>query len=136
MQIVVDEEFARTREFEKLLSDLPAPKLGLNSVGGASAATVARALGDGATLVSFGAVSRKPLSLPTSLLISKDLTLRGFSLSRWLEKASAAERAAFVSEATSSGVKQLLAREPFADFTHALSRAQTASERKVVVVME
>jgi len=134
--IVVDEDFARSREFAALLADLPAPKLGLNSVGGSSATLVARALGEGATLVSFGAVSRKPLSLPTSLLVSKDLTLRGFSLARWLEKATPAQRAEFVAQSSATGVKQLLAREPFADFTHALTRAQESSERKVVVVME
>jgi len=43
--IVVTEDFARTSEFTKLVADLPAPKLGLNSVGGKSVRTVASTLG-------------------------------------------------------------------------------------------
>ena len=42
--IIVNEDFARTPEFTKLIADLPKPKLGLNSVGGTSAATVASRL--------------------------------------------------------------------------------------------
>lgn len=138
--LVVTEDIARTPAFKKLLSDLPGPKLGLNSVGGESATVVAKALGEGATLVTYGSSSRKPVTIPTSLLMSKDLTLRGFSLQRWMENASDADRTALVAEAagltSTSSVKQLLAREPFADFEIALKRAQEPSERKIVLVMD
>lgn len=77
--IVVDEAFARTPAFRKLLADLPPPKLGLDAVGGGAAAAVARALGTGATLVTYGGRPRAPLRLSSSLFTAKGLTLRGQS---------------------------------------------------------
>lgn len=44
---------------------------------------MARLLGHDAYLVSYGAMSKQPLSLPTSLFIFKNLTTAGFWQSRW-----------------------------------------------------
>ncbi|KAL3151654.1 hypothetical protein ABBQ38_012642 [Trebouxia sp. C0009 RCD-2024] len=60
---------------------LPRPKLGLNCVGGASSTAVAKSLAHGATIVTYGGMSMKPVTIPTSLLIFKDLTCKGFWLS-------------------------------------------------------
>ena len=60
--------------------------LGLNCVGGRSALALAKCLDPGATLVTYGAMSRQPVSLPTGLLIFKDLTFKGFWLSRVNER--------------------------------------------------
>ncbi|KAB5560209.1 hypothetical protein GE09DRAFT_961720 [Coniochaeta sp. 2T2.1] len=57
--------------------------LGLNCVGGQNATQVARCLGEGGTMVTYGAMSKKPVALPTGLLIFKDLRFKGFWLSRW-----------------------------------------------------
>lgn len=57
--------------------------LGLNCVGGANATQLAKCLGEGGTMVTYGAMSKKPVALPTGLLIFKDLRFRGFWLSRW-----------------------------------------------------
>lgn len=57
--------------------------LGLNCVGGKSATTMAKCLGDGGSLVTYGAMSKQPLMLPTGLLIFRDLRFNGFWLSRW-----------------------------------------------------
>jgi trans-2-enoyl-CoA reductase len=43
--LVVSEDYFGTSRFSRLLSDLPAPKLGLNCVGGESATNVLRSLG-------------------------------------------------------------------------------------------
>lgn len=59
--------------------------LGLNCVGGKSATQLARVLSDQGTLVTYGAMSRQPVALPTGLLIFKDLRFRGFWLSRWAD---------------------------------------------------
>ncbi|EJT70744.1 trans-2-enoyl-CoA reductase [Gaeumannomyces tritici R3-111a-1] len=59
--------------------------LGLNCVGGKSATQMARVLGAGGTMVTYGAMSRQPVALPTGLLIFKDLRFRGFWLSRWAD---------------------------------------------------
>jgi trans-2-enoyl-CoA reductase len=61
----------------------PPPRLGLNLVGGRSGLNLARLLGDGAQFVTFGGMSREPVSFPTSLFIFKDLNAKGFWLSRW-----------------------------------------------------
>eukprot|EP00798_Chlamydomonas_sp_ICE-L_P029137 gene29137-32355_t len=58
--------------------------LGLNCVGGSSALTVAKLLKEGGTHVTYGGMSLEPVSIPTALLMFKDLTLRGFWLSgKW-----------------------------------------------------
>ncbi|KAJ7695193.1 hypothetical protein B0H17DRAFT_1056761 [Mycena rosella] len=58
-------------------------RLGLNCVSGKDTTAMARLLGDDAYLVSYGAMSKEPLSLPTSLFIFKNLTTAGFWQSRW-----------------------------------------------------
>ncbi|KAJ6457166.1 hypothetical protein C8R47DRAFT_995804 [Mycena vitilis] len=58
-------------------------RLGLNCVSGKDTTSMARLLGNDAYLVSYGAMSKEPLSLPTSLFIFKNLTTAGFWQSRW-----------------------------------------------------
>lgn len=60
--------------------------LGLNCVGGKSATAIARSLGSGGTLVSYGGMSKQPVSLPLGLLIFNDIRFVGFWLSKWNEK--------------------------------------------------
>lgn len=137
--IVVTEEFTRTPDFAKLVADLPAPKLGLNSVGGASAATVANALGDNATFVSFGAMETQAVQVPNAALVDKNITVRGFNFSKWMASLDASAREAFIAstleDARTESVRILLASEPFVDFDAALTRAMEPGERKVVMVM-
>ncbi|KAK5990985.1 2-enoyl thioester reductase [Cladobotryum mycophilum] len=57
--------------------------LGLNCVGGKSATSIARSLSEGATLVSYGGMSKQPVNLPVGLLIFKDIRFVGFWLSEW-----------------------------------------------------
>ncbi|KAF7294454.1 PKS-ER domain-containing protein [Mycena kentingensis (nom. inval.)] len=58
-------------------------RLGLNCVSGPDTTSMARLLGNDAFLVSYGAMSKQPLALPTSLFIFKNLTSVGFWQSRW-----------------------------------------------------
>ncbi|KLU83080.1 trans-2-enoyl-CoA reductase [Magnaporthiopsis poae ATCC 64411] len=50
-----------------------------------SATQMARLLGAGGTMVTYGAMSKQPIALPTGLLIFKDIRFRGFWLSRWAD---------------------------------------------------
>lgn len=59
---------------------------------------MARLLGPGAHLVSYGAMSKEPLSLPTSLFIFKGLTCHGFWQSRWYEEKGREEREGVIRE--------------------------------------
>ncbi|KAJ7767473.1 hypothetical protein DFH07DRAFT_808652 [Mycena maculata] len=61
-------------------------RLGLNCVSGKDTTSMARLLGEDAYMVSYGAMSKEPLSLPTSLFIFKNLTTAGFWQSRWYKR--------------------------------------------------
>ena len=55
-------------------------------------------LGSDAHLVSYGAMSKEPLSIPTSYFIFKNLVAHGFWQSRWYKTHSPAERSALMDE--------------------------------------
>jgi len=65
--------------------------LALNAVGGESALRLMGLLGPGGALVTYGAMGRKPLKVPNKYLIFKDIEVRGYWLSRWMELATHAE---------------------------------------------
>lgn len=89
--VVVTESQLLSREWKDQLAEITRNDrdgigLALNCVGGKSAITLARALGDGGTLVSYGGMSRQPIALPVGLLIFKDIRFVGFWLSKWNER--------------------------------------------------
>lgn len=63
------------------------PLLALNAVGGPSALNIANLLAPDGTLVTYGGMGRQPLKIPIGLLIFKNLSVRGFWLTRWLKEA-------------------------------------------------
>lgn len=72
-------------------------RLALNAVGGESASLLMKCLSPGGTLVTYGAMSRKPLSVSNGHLIFKDIRVRGFWVSQWLKTAPVADiRAMYV----------------------------------------
>ena len=79
------------REVSEEVCGAARPRLGLNAVGGASALDVANALADSGTLVTYGAMGRKPLKIPNGLLIFRNLEFKGFWASRWLRALAPAE---------------------------------------------
>ncbi|TAQ84529.1 hypothetical protein B7494_g7158 [Chlorociboria aeruginascens] len=58
-------------------------KLGLNCVGGKATGALVKCLSAGGHLVTYGAMSKQPLTLPTGLLIFKDIKFSGYWVSRW-----------------------------------------------------
>jgi len=58
-------------------------KVGLNCVGGKPATAMAKLLSPGASLVTYGGMSKQPVMLPTALLIFEDISFSGFWVSRW-----------------------------------------------------
>jgi len=125
--LVVSEEKAASHEFTKTMTDLPKAKLALNSSGGPAALLLARHLAVGGTLVTCGTEGRRSaISAPLDIFTARDLTLRGLNAAAWSSKLSKAERdAEVVSAVTAVSQKQLrllVARETFADFSHALAR--------------
>ncbi|KAF2236729.1 NAD(P)-binding protein [Viridothelium virens] len=61
-------------------------RLGLNCVGGKIVNAMAKILSPQAHLVTYGAMSKQPVQLPTGLLIFKNITFDGFWVSKWSEQ--------------------------------------------------
>jgi NADPH:quinone reductase-like Zn-dependent oxidoreductase len=65
--------------------------LAFNAVGGESALRVMKLLREGGTHITYGAMGRKPLTMPNGLLIFRDIRVRGLWVTRWVEHAPPAE---------------------------------------------
>jgi trans-2-enoyl-CoA reductase len=88
--VILDDD--RLRESVRERTTAAPIRLALNAVGGSSALRLANALATGGTLVTYGAMGRRPVELPNGLLIFKDLRARGFWLNRWFRETPEAER--------------------------------------------
>lgn len=65
------------------MKDLSKPKLALNCVGGQIALETMYLLNHGGVMVTYGGMSRDPVSVPTSALVFRDITFKGFWMTRW-----------------------------------------------------
>jgi NADPH:quinone reductase-like Zn-dependent oxidoreductase len=65
--------------------------LAFNAVGGDSALRLMKLLQEGGTHITFGAMGRKPLTLPNGLLIFRDIRVRGLWVTRWSENSPTEE---------------------------------------------
>ncbi|CAO3678801.1 unnamed protein product [Rhizopus stolonifer] len=92
--VVTDEELGHfeTRKRIKGWVGSQPPLLGLNCVGGKYATDMARYLGHNGQYITYGAMSKGPLSLPASLLIFKNISFHGFWVSKWADIHSPEER--------------------------------------------
>jgi len=64
------------------------PRLALNAVGGESARQVAKSLARHGTMVTYGAMSREPLTVDNRSLIFQDIRFVGFWITDWYRAAS------------------------------------------------
>ncbi|HIG83518.1 MAG TPA: hypothetical protein EYG40_07335 [Verrucomicrobia bacterium] len=62
--------------------------LAINAVGGDSALRIMSLLSEGGTHITYGAMAKRPLKIPNSFLIFKDLRIQGLWLSKWLNSTS------------------------------------------------
>lgn len=105
------------------------PMLAFNCVGGESALRLMNLLGPGGIHVTYGAMARRPLTVPNGLLIFKNLQLRGLWITQWIEKAPQEEirkvygelADAMVSGALSMPVDNVF---PLEGFRQAIARLQ------------
>ncbi|KAH0503110.1 Trans-2-enoyl-CoA reductase, mitochondrial [Microtus ochrogaster] len=88
---VLTEEELRIPETKTIFKDVPLPRLALNCVGGKSSTELLRHLAPGGTMVTYGGMAKQPVTASVSLLIFKDLRLRGFWLSQWKKNHSSDE---------------------------------------------
>ena len=117
-------------------------RLGINQVGGESALRLAKIVAPEATIVTIGAMSLQPLTMPNGLLIFKNLHFTGFWVNKWYEHASAAERAETFGQifelAKHSCFETKIERSyPLQDFQDAVARAgQGKRAGKILFRME
>ncbi|QJU52654.1 zinc-binding dehydrogenase [Herbiconiux sp. KACC 21604] len=80
------------------LLDGASPRVAVDSVGGSSASDLTGLLGEGGTLVSFGAMGEGDLKIPSGDLIFKGVTVKGFWGSRVTREMEAGKRSALFGE--------------------------------------
>lgn len=80
--IVLTEQQLRTTKIFKS-GQVQWPRLALNAVCGASATELMRHIEDGTSLVTYGAMSRQPITVAPGKLIFRGITLHGFWLTDW-----------------------------------------------------
>lgn len=88
---VITEEELQSREIRDQIKEWTnggreQVKVGLNCVGGKPATALAKFLSPGATMVTYGAMSKQPVILPASLLIFKEISFNGFWVSKWSDR--------------------------------------------------
>ncbi|KAK6271880.1 PREDICTED: probable trans-2-enoyl-CoA reductase, mitochondrial isoform X1 [Theobroma cacao] len=122
-----------------LISNIPEPTLGFNCVGGNAASLVLKFLRQGGTMVTYGGMSKKPITVSTSSFIFKDLSLRGFWLQKWLSADKAKECRDMVDYllclAQEGKLKYKMELVPFDNFHTALDKAlgKLGSQPKQVI---
>lgn len=67
-------------------------RLALNAVGGESAVRMAKTLAPRAAIVTYGAMSLQPLTIPNGMLIFKELRFTGFWVNKWYDGATPEQR--------------------------------------------
>ena len=101
--------------------------LAFNAVGGDSALRLMNLLREGGVHITFGAMAKRPLTVPNGLLIFRDIQLRGLWVTRWIENAPDAEvRAVYADLAARVAAGKLL--QPV-DSTHSLAAFPAALAR-------
>ncbi|KAL3272494.1 hypothetical protein HHI36_013971 [Cryptolaemus montrouzieri] len=79
--VLTEEDLRTTKIFKN--GDIKKPKLALNCVGGQNALEMLRHIENNGSMVTYGGMSREPVTVPTSALIFKNLKIRGFWMTQW-----------------------------------------------------
>jgi trans-2-enoyl-CoA reductase len=115
------------------------PSLALNAVGGESASLLCKCLEKGGTMVTFGGMSKLPVTIPTSQLIFRDLRLRGYWHSKWLAENALPTRQQLVDELADAVLRRSIICPPVKEFSFsevdealAYDHYEHAIRRKVV----
>jgi trans-2-enoyl-CoA reductase len=81
--VVTEEELRQKEIMYKVFKNVPNPKLALNCVGGKNATDCMRYLSFRGVMVTYGGMSKQPLTIPTGSLIFKDHRFYGYWMTRW-----------------------------------------------------
>lgn len=124
---VYTESQLEVKNVRGLLGNIPEPVLGFNCVGGNAASVILKFLKQGGTMVTYGGMSKKPITVSTSSFIFKELTLKGFWLQRWMSSDKSEERQSMINYllglCRDGKLKYEFEVAPFDDFHTALEKA-------------
>lgn len=84
--VLVDDEEGRAAAKE--IMGGPDAAVAFNAVGGDSALRLMKLLRESGTHITYGAMGRKPITLPNGLLIFRDVRICGLWVTRWSDQAS------------------------------------------------
>ena len=140
--VLVEDEQLASR-----LAALPPAALALNGIGGASSASLFRALKGapgGGVHATYGGMSRRPVTVGAGNLIFGDVTVKGFWMSRWHEANERSEERARMREAVGGWMREgklrldveevLLREEGVEGIRHALQRNAEPFKMKKVLL--
>jgi len=101
--------------------------LAFNAVGGDSALRLMKLLREGGSHITYGAMGKKPVTIPNGLLIFRDIQVRGLWVSRWIETAPMEEiRAVYADLAARVAAGNIVQT---VDSTYPLEKFREALER-------
>ncbi|PKI55891.1 hypothetical protein CRG98_023707 [Punica granatum] len=124
---VFTESQLEVKNVKSLLGNVSEPALGFNCVGGNAASLVMKFLRQGGAMVTYGGMSKKPITVSTSSFIFKDLSLRGFWLQKWMVSDKAIECRQMIDYlldlAQEGKLKYEMELVPFSNFKLALDKA-------------
>lgn len=129
-QVFIDDEGGRARAKEYLEGANAA--LAFNAVGGDSALALMKLLRAGGTLVTFGAMSKRPAQIPNGMLIFRDIHVRGLWITRWLETSEISEISEIYGKLTALVASKNLIQKvdstfPIENFGEAFARLENPS---------
>lgn len=112
----------------------------IDAVAGTTGSQVIEALAPGGTDIVFGALDMKDLSVSPGLMLFKEITVKGFWLSRWLQTVSQDRVRAAVdavcAHAARGDFRPAIDRTyPLAQFRDAVVRAETPGRQGAVVLV-
>ncbi|THH05983.1 hypothetical protein EW145_g4399 [Phellinidium pouzarii] len=110
-------------------------RLALNCVSGPTTSALVGLLGPEAHLVSYGAMSKQPLALPTSAFIFKGITAHGFMQNKWYRENGREKREALMRELTTLMAAGKLKEPPHEIHTFIDSGLDTLTQ-KIRLIME
>lgn len=94
--VLTEEELRKTTIFKD--KKIEKPSLALNCVGGKSTTDMLRHLQHSAHMVTYGGMSREPVTIPTSAFIFKNLSFFGYWMTKWNEVADHAAKDKMMSD--------------------------------------
>lgn len=105
------------QELRNLSTNGQLPSLALNAVGGESASILCKCLEVGGTMVTYGGMSMKPVTMATPQFIFRDLRARGYWHSRWMVQNSLAARQQLLNELADTILREHVVCPPVQEYS-------------------